>query len=101
MINLSDLESKISNGVVPCFKVTNPTKEHAKFEGCVGHPCILFRTISEDPKTHIALKFRCWEASLNTLPCDFKLNEIEEVTGINEENYWKTSLFVYPFLNDY
>lgn len=94
MVKLSDVE----NGGF--YKVTNPTKEHMKFTGCIGRPSLLFRTMFEDPKTHTTLKFRVEEGSFggNVLPCDFKLDEIEEVTGISQKDYWETSTFVYPFL---
>lgn len=99
MVKLSDIENNLSNGIVGCYKVTNPTKEHVKFTGCIGRLSILFRTMFEDPKTHTTLKFRVEEQpSINVLPCDFKLDEIEEVTGISDKDYWETSSFVYPFL---
>lgn len=98
MVKLSDIKNNISNGNVGCYKVTNPTKEHLKFAECIGRPSILFRTMFEDPKTHTTLKFRVDEHSSNVFPCDFALDEIDEVTGIDAKDYWENPSFVYPFL---
>lgn len=101
MVNLSDIENKISNKAsLGFYKVVNPTKpHHVKFTGCIGRPMLGFSTLYEDPKSHMALKFR-YEDNPDgiVVPDDFGFDEIEEVTGIDVDDFWTSSQFVYPNL---